>query len=568
MSITLHRHILSICAALLFIPALSVGTPGHERLPLSPQQESALLDDLVARSPHRLALEAAKALVGDGPADTALVADPLAPPPPPPKAWPAKKGRRAYGFLPYWIGTGNVLHWDELTQIAYFSAELNSKGEFGSLHGWGGSAAKKLIAQAHQHGVQVPLTITLFSKNGIGAVLATAAKRTTLIKKITDLVISGGGDGVNIDFEGLQLADRDKMKAFIAELDNTMKKKLPGADVTLATPAVDWAGAWDYDYLAEHSDGLFVMGYGLHWKGSDPGPQLPMDVKPPWKHKTLSWVVDDYFKWGKAKNKHKFIIGLPLYGNRWPSASNKVGAKKLANGKAVTVESAWAEAPGKGGWQYDAASKSAWYVYKESGTWNQVWVETPNTFAFRTEYLKLRDVQLGLWALGYADKMNKVWASIAAYQDDGTTAGADAGDSDSGAADAGSSDAGPPDAGASDVAGADTGGSPDVGDPMDAGAAAGPADAALAADVVQSKPQDVAPAEDAGSSDQGGQPVDAAVDGARPNGTDLDASEPIMQAAPASASGCTMRSGRSAPLSLLCLGLLVLAALQRRRRLL
>ena len=82
MSIAPCPHIMSICAALLFIPALSAATPGHERLPLSPQQESVLLDELVARSPHRLALQAAKVLIGDGPPASATMADPLAPPPP------------------------------------------------------------------------------------------------------------------------------------------------------------------------------------------------------------------------------------------------------------------------------------------------------------------------------------------------------------------------------------------------------------------------------------------------------------------------------------------------------
>ncbi len=121
-----NNTLLSIFLGALFIVALCAWTPGHERWPMSEQEEAALLDQLVAQSPHRLALEAAKAVVGDGPVVGVPAANPLAPPPPPPKAWPAKKGRRVYGFLPYWIGAGNVLHWGELTQIAYFSAELNS----------------------------------------------------------------------------------------------------------------------------------------------------------------------------------------------------------------------------------------------------------------------------------------------------------------------------------------------------------------------------------------------------------------------------------------------------------
>ena len=523
---------LFICASLSFIPAGALASEDHSRPPLSLAQEVAWLDLLVSASPHRLALEAANAAASPAPPSPPSVADPLAPAPPPAKAWPAKKGRRCYGFLPYWTASGATLHWDELTQLAWFAAEVSASGEFTNVHGWGGAAAKKLVGQAHSHGVQVPLTVTLFSKSGISAVLATAPKRTALIAKTIDLVISGGGDGVNIDFEGLALADRDNMKAFIAELNTTMKQKLPGADVTLATPAVDWGGAWDYDYLAEHSDGLFVMAYGIHYKGSNPGPQLPMAAADPWKHKTLAWLVDDYFKWGKAANKHKFIIGLPLYGNKWPSASGLPGASKLSNGAAVTMENAWAAAPGKGGWKYDAASKSAWYAYKEGGTWQQVWVETPDTFTLRTTYLDVRDVQLGLWALGYADKMSKVWQAIGAYQDAAvvTTPGPDAG----------GTDAGPPDAGPPDAGGPDSGGGTEHSDPN--GDAAD--DVPNLSEAGPSRPEDSA------------QLSDSAV----------DAGQAVMgfaAAAPSSGCGSGPRGQPSQPWSLLLL--LGVAAMLRRR---
>ncbi|MCO4764407.1 MAG: hypothetical protein KC502_23045, partial [Myxococcales bacterium] len=393
---------------------LASAAHSHERVPLTPAQESAWLDHLVANSPHRLAMAAAPKSVNT-PVVTTL--------PPPqdflmakvPTAWPAKKGRRLYGYLPYWTMKTTKLHWKSLTQLSYFGAELGSNGQFTNLHGWGGTAAKALISQAHSNGVQVPLTITLFSKSGIHKVLETAAKRTALVKKVIDLVISGGGDGVNVDFEGMAKADKGNMNLFINELNTTMKKKLPGADVTLATPAVDWGGAWDYDYLAEHSDGLMVMAYGLHWSGGNPGPNLPMGDGGVWKHKTLQWVVDDYVKYGKAKNIHKFIIGLPLYGHAWPSASAKPGAKTLGKAKSVTFEKAFVEAPTKGGWKYDAVSKSSYYVYKTSGVWTQTWVDRPADFDLRVKYLDKRNTQMGLWALGYADKSAPIWKSIGTF---------------------------------------------------------------------------------------------------------------------------------------------------------
>ncbi|HAN31969.1 MAG TPA: hypothetical protein DCQ06_10265, partial [Myxococcales bacterium] len=463
-----------MCFSLVLTTVCATASTGkHLRPELTLEQEKTWLNSLIERSPHRLALQLAKhssALVDD-----LLGQGPMAPPAKTAKeALTPKTGRRLYGYLPYWTIKNTKLHWKQLTQLSWFCAELESNGSFSSLHGWGSADAKALIAQAHSHGVQVTLTVTLFSTSGIHKVIETATKRTQLIKKIVDLVINGGGDGVNIDFEGLAKADRDNMKAFIIELNKTMKNKLPGADVTLATPAVDWSGAWDYDVLAENSDGLMVMAYGLHWTGGSPGPQLPMGTGKPWTHKTLEWVVDDYVKYGKAENIDKFIIGLPLYGDSWPSSSDQPGAKQSAKGKAVTYEKAKIEAPTKSGWKWEPISQSSYYTYKVGGQWYQTWVDNPQAFNLRVKYLDKRDTQMGLWALGYADKSTEVWKDIDWFMDQGSKAapGADAGSTtdaggstDAGATgDVGQADTGAPDTGAPDTGSPDTG-APDTGSP-------------------------------------------------------------------------------------------------------
>ncbi len=569
---------LSMCAAVMCIPTPGEATTSHEKAVLSLAEEAAVIDLMLANSPHRLALEYAKSVHGDGPDgnDQATTFNPLAPPPPPPKALAAKPGRRMYGFLPYWTMKNAKLHWAGLTQVAYFAAELKSNGTFASLHGWGGLSAKALIAQAHANGVQVPLTVTLFDKAGIGVALATAAKRTALINKLTDLVISGGGDGINIDFEGLAKADRDKMKAFVTELSKKMHQKLPDSDVTLATPPVDWNGAWDYDYLAENCDGLFIMAYGVHYTGSNPGPQLPMANGKPWSHQTLQWIVDDYMQWGKAVNKHKFIVGLPLYGNSWLSSDGQPGATKLAKGTAKTMEAAVAEAPKYGGFKWNPASKSTWYGYKNGSNWQQIWVEDAKSLDLRIDYVAKRDVQLGLWALGYADKLVPVWTSLKAYVAAGTS-------SPGTPTDAGSSDTtNSPDAGGGDdaKATADAGGTSDSTTTFDGGSQ--PKDSKTHGDVATSVAKDSA----SGALDVAAGPGDVpssrrAQDSAAANPAQIDAigdSKASLQApadgkggaavvagTPARSGGCQATPTRSASaLSLLVLGIVTL--LVRRRR--
>ncbi|GEM_PF-1787110 len=545
-----RRLFLAMFGAALLIPAAALGSDSHDKLDLSPAQEAKLLDQLIEASPHRQALEHAKKVHGDLPPGDLGKSDPLqwGHIPPLLKAWPKKKGPRNYGFLPFWTIKGTKIHWDRLTELAWFSAELDGTGKVKTTHGWGGSTAKSLIKTAHSNGVQVTLTFTLFSKTGISNVIATAAKRKTLVDKIVSLVLAGGGDGVNIDFEGLPKASRDQMKAFTVLLTKTMHTKLPGSDVTLATPPVDWTGAWDYDYLADNCDGLFVMAYGVHYSGSNPGPQLPMANNKPWVHKTLQWVVDDYVKWGKPHNKLKFLIGLPLYGNTWASSSSKPGAKKLGKGKAVTYEKAQVEAKKHGGFKWDSASKSSYYVYKISGGYQQTWVDNPQAFEMRAKYLGQRGVNMGLWALGYADKNPEVWSDIAAFigkpgtpggtdagssggQDGGST-GADAGslapDSGSIAQDTGSTTS--PDAGTNSD---DAGATADSGNTADSGHAGAP-DAGTTSDVVATADTGTTHTADAGSTG----PLDA---GAH---TSTDVGSPVGEdAGTASTTDTTTTSG-------------------------
>ena len=71
-----------------------------------------------------------------------------------------------------------------------------------------------------------------------------------------------------VDIEGLNRDLKDDFVRFVEECSEVFD------EVVLAMPAVDWSGAYDYDALANASDGLFIMGYGYHWSGGSPGPAL------------------------------------------------------------------------------------------------------------------------------------------------------------------------------------------------------------------------------------------------------------------------------------------------------
>lgn len=318
------------------------------------------------------------------------------------------------GYLPYWnVGKPTLLlRFDILDVLAYFGASLSSDGTISEVHHWGGPALAEIINQAHSSGVLVVLTVTNFTPSSIAALLSSPAATSEAISNIVQTVVAGGGDGVNIDFEGLPKANKADFVAFISNLKKAMDQALGRpSHVSIATPAVDWSGAYDYDLLAEASDGLFIMGYDYHWSGGNPGPVSPLNSSTLWGKYSLSWTIDDYFTWGGTQNRHKFILGLPLYGFDWPSEGPEVPGKATDKGKArfyARCQEDFAHL----GHLWDEASSTPYVVYQDS-SWHQLWCEDRQSLALKYALAVAKDLGgIGFWALGYEEGLSEVWEEL------------------------------------------------------------------------------------------------------------------------------------------------------------
>ncbi len=317
------------------------------------------------------------------------------------------------GYLPYWnIGKPTlVLHLDRLHVLAYFGASLTADGQVNDIHHWGGPVLTDLIEQAHAAGVLVVLCVTNFDSASIGAFLSSPSARAVAVSNLVSLVASAGGDGVNVDFEGLPKANKGDFVAFIAELKHALDTALAQSHVSLATPAVDWSGAFDYDRLAEASDGLFIMGYDYHWRGGPPGPVSPLQPSATWGKYSLAWTIDDYIQWGGDHNRPRFILGLPLYGFDWPTTGPEVPGTATAKAEARFYARCQREALVHG-WQWDDDSSTPYYTYQDSG-WHQVWCEDRKSLALKYALVAARGLGgVGFWALGYEEDLGEVWEEL------------------------------------------------------------------------------------------------------------------------------------------------------------
>ena len=117
------------------------------------------------------------------------------------------------GYLPYWEYSHYPnLDYGLLTQINYFSAELDSYGNIINNHNWN---SLYLVTYAHERNVKVKLCATLFGQNELSILLSNPENRQNAIENLLSLVVSKNADGIDIDFELLPSSQRDNLVLFM-----------------------------------------------------------------------------------------------------------------------------------------------------------------------------------------------------------------------------------------------------------------------------------------------------------------------------------------------------------------
>lgn len=326
--------------------------------------------------------------------------------------------REVYAYLPYWAYTSTTPYvaarWDLITVLAWFSVGLDGNADVSARNGWGNATTRAIVSEAQAKGIKVTLTITNFESADI-AKLVSPALRAKTINTCIGLMEEVAADGLNIDFEFVPSSSKQHFVTFMRDLKQAVVARRPNGHeghVTLAGPAIDWNGAYDYDALLEQTDGIMVMAYGYHWQGSNPGPTAPLFSASGFSSRSVAWTIDDYLTYGKWENRSKLIIGLPWYGRKWKVANTNVPGVKLENGTSITYKQAepLAQSAGK---LWHEVMRAAYYHQTESNALYQVWYDDAASFRDKVAYVDEQDLGgVGIWALGYEGSDPALWNAL------------------------------------------------------------------------------------------------------------------------------------------------------------
>jgi spore germination protein YaaH len=342
------------------------------------------------------------------PAEPSRPADPT--PVPTPRPAP---GHEVYGYVPYWEMGGGIadhLAKTKLTTLALFSVATKRNGTLNTTqNGYKritGAIGKQLIREAHDRGVRVELVYTSFgyAKNQrfFTGPIETQDKA---IKELVGFADDIGVDGINVDVELIEDDLVANYGAFVGRLRDALRKKIPDAQVSVATTAGPRGASMARAATDVGADRVFLMGYDYHWAGSAPGASSPMDRRDG-EPNDLVWSLDLYESMGVPIDRT--LLGLPLYGMAWPVASAELGAPETAKGdtwiprshldvledpKVVPVR--------------DPVEVVEFYALPDAPkdgakAWQAVYLDSPETLTPKLELADDRGLAgAGFWAIGY-----------------------------------------------------------------------------------------------------------------------------------------------------------------------
>jgi len=229
----------------------------------------------------------------------------------------------------------------------------------------------------------------------------TVAERDAIVDRLYELVLTRGYDGIHIDFEGVNAADRDLLTDFMTRLHTAFKPQ--GWIVSQAVIArtsdssTYWGGAYDYEKLSKVNNYITIMAYDYGY-ASRPDPIAVAPI----------WWVDSVMDYAVTRiPREKILLGIPLYGYDW-NITTGATATSVTHPGAIELAAQPGATAG-----YSEEHQAPWVKYTDhNGHMHEVWYE--NAASFEAKLTLMTDHRVAGfagWRLGHEDPA--VWTVIA-----------------------------------------------------------------------------------------------------------------------------------------------------------
>ncbi|MDR0137756.1 LysM peptidoglycan-binding domain-containing protein [Metabacillus idriensis] len=251
---------------------------------------------------------------------------------------------------------------------------------------------------AHAAGKKVwPLLGNSFDPILTDSIIGNPQKRQKLISALQNALIKSKSDGINVDFENIDIKNKQDYVSFIRELKTALKPHgiIVSVDVTRTSDDPFWSGSLDRKDLGKIADYVVMMGYDEHWGG---GPKAGSVASLPWVEEGIKLLMKDV-------PSHKIILAVPFYTREWVTdlSSNKLRSIDRTMSEVNRIISS------KGLKKVWDQKTSQHYVhFTEKGEKHQLWIEDKKSIELRMKMMK--EYHLGgaaAWYIG--SETSDIW---------------------------------------------------------------------------------------------------------------------------------------------------------------
>lgn len=266
-------------------------------------------------------------------------------------------------------------------------------------------ASTEYVNYCHQQGVEVWGLVSNLENTDVNttAVLSVTSSRDNLVNNLISEAIRYDLDGINVDFESLEVEAGDGFLQFIRELSLKCENNDLVLSVDNYVPS-SYTAFYDREEQAVFADYIILMAYDEHFKGSEEGSVASLSFVEKGVEDTLQEVPSE-----------QLILGIPFYTRVWelaPSEDESGETPYTVNSEAVGMSEVETRVAANGAtlqWLEDCGQYYA--EYEHDGKTYKIWVEDQNSIERKLEVMNLNNLAgASFWKLGY--EKNTVWDTI------------------------------------------------------------------------------------------------------------------------------------------------------------
>lgn len=273
------------------------------------------------------------------------------------------------------------------------------------------------VTYCHQNGVQVWGLVSNLENDSVDTtyVLTHTSTRNNLVNQIIAAAIQFDLDGINVDFEAMEVEVGDAYVQFIRELSLKCSNNGLILSVDNYVPS-EYTAFYNREGQAEYADYIIVMAYDEHYVGSDEGPVASIDfVRQGIKNTIAEGVPSD-----------RLILGIPFYTRVWIETPKETAGDDIesvsedyvsydlsSQALGMTAAAALAEENGVSMQWLDDLGLN-YFEYEKNGQTIKVWLEDTSSIALKLDEMKNNSLAgAAFWKLELED--SSVWDTILKY---------------------------------------------------------------------------------------------------------------------------------------------------------